>query len=232
MRLDMYKWSEILTTEAMDKAKELLSRVKAETEAGHTIYPPRDKIFNALTLTPPEAVKVVLIGQDPYHGPGQANGLAFSVNPGVAIPPSLRNIFKELHDDIGCPIPTSDDLTPWAERGVLLLNTSLTVERGKPTSHSGWGWQEFVLDVCQSCTWLPQPIVFLLWGGHARAFTAGLQILTRTKNKCSICSSHPSPLGATKGSGPVPAFLGSRPFSQANRFLESHGAEPVDWKLG
>lgn len=228
----MYKWHDILSSEAMDKAKELLARAKAESAAGHTIYPPQGKIFNALTLTPPGAVKVVIIGQDPYHGPGQANGLAFSVNPGVAIPPSLRNIFKELHDDIGCPIPTSGDLTPWAERGVLLLNTSLTVERGKPTSHSGWGWQEFVLDVCQACTWLTQPIVFLLWGGHARAFTAGLQILTRTKNKCSICSSHPSPLGATKGSGPVPAFLGSRPFSQANRFLESHGAEPVDWKLG
>lgn len=227
----MYKWSEILSPEAMDKAKELLARAKAEAAAGHTIYPPQGKIFNALTLTPPDAVKVVIIGQDPYHGPGQANGLAFSVNPGVAIPPSLRNIFKELHDDIGCPIPTSGDLTPWAERGVLLLNTSLTVERGKPTSHSGWGWQEFVLDVCQACTWLLQPIVFLLWGGHARAFTAGLQILARTKNKCSICSSHPSPLGATKGGPGVPAFLGSRPFSQANRFLEAHGAEPVDWVL-
>lgn len=227
----MHKWSEILSPEAMAKAKELQRRAKVESKEGAVIYPPNDKIFNALTLTPPEAVKVVIIGQDPYHGAGQANGLAFSVNPGVAIPPSLRNIFRELHDDIGCPIPTSGDLTPWAERGVLLLNTSLTVERGKPASHSGWGWQEFVLDVCHACVRLPQPIVFLLWGGHARAFTAGLQIYDRTSNKCSICSSHPSPLGATKGSGPVPAFLGSRPFSQANRFLKVHGTEPVDWAL-
>lgn len=224
----MHKWSEILSPAAMAKAKELQQRAKVESKEGAIIYPPNDKIFNALTLTPPDTVKVVIIGQDPYHGAGQANGLAFSVNPGVALPPSLRNIFKELHDDIGCPIPTSGDLTPWAERGVLLLNTSLTVERGKPASHSGWGWQEFVLDICKACVMLPQPIVFLLWGGHARAFTAGLPI---TANKWDICSSHPSPLGATKGSGPVPAFLGSRPFSQANRFLESHGAKPVSWEL-
>lgn len=224
----MHKWSEILSPAAMAKAKELQQRAKVESKEGAIIYPPNDKIFNALTLTPPDTVKVVIIGQDPYHGAGQANGLAFSVNPGVALPPSLRNIFKELHDDIGCPIPTSGDLTPWAERGVLLLNTSLTVERGKPASHSGWGWQEFVLDICKACVMLPQPIVFLLWGGHARAFTAGLPI---TANKWDICSSHPSPLGATKGSGPVPAFLGSRPFSQANRFLKVCGAEPVDWRL-
>lgn len=227
----MHKWSDILSPAAMAKAKELQRRAKVESKEGAIIYPPNDKIFNALALTPPDTVKVIIIGQDPYHGAGQANGLAFSVSPGVAIPPSLRNIFKELHDDIGCPIPTSGDLTPWAERGVLLLNTSLTVERGKPASHSGWGWQEFVLDVCQACVRLPQPIVFLLWGGHARAFTAGLQIFARTKNKCSICSSHPSPLGATKGSAGVPAFLGSRPFSQTNRFLEVYGAEPVDWRL-
>lgn len=227
----MHKWSEILSPAAMAKAKELQQRAKVESKEGAIIYPPNDKIFNALTLTPPDTVKVVIIGQDPYHGAGQANGLAFSVNPGVALPPSLRNIFKELHDDIGCPIPTSGDLTPWAERGVLLLNTSLTVERGKPASHSSWAGQEFVLDVCHACTWLPQPIVFLLWGGHARAFTAGLQIYSRTKNKCSICSSHPSPLGATNGNSRVPAFLGSHPFSQANRFLESHGAKPVSWEL-
>lgn len=124
---------------ALEKAKQLQARAKKEGANGHIIYPPQDQIFRALTLTPPEAVKVVIIGQDPYHGPGQANGLAFSVAPGVAIPPSLRNIFKELQDDLGCPPPKSGDLTPWAERGVLLLNTSLTVEQGKPASHGSLG---------------------------------------------------------------------------------------------
>lgn len=129
----MVKWSDILSPAALEKAKQLQARVKKEGANGHIIYPPQDQIFRALTLTQPEAVKVVIIGQDPYHGPGQANGLAFSVSPGVAIPPSLRNIFKELQDDLGCPPPKSGDLTPWAERGVLLLNTSLTVA-GQPCS--------------------------------------------------------------------------------------------------
>lgn len=226
----MKKWSEYLSPDVVDKAKALMRRVKDESAAGHVIYPPQDQVFNALTTTPPEQVKVVIIGQDPYHGPGQANGLAFSVNPEVSIPPSLRNIFRELHDDLGCPIPTSGDLTPWAHQGVLLLNTSLTVEQGRPTSHSNWGWQEFVLEICKVCKELPQPIVFLLWGGHARSFTAGIQI-SQSANKCSICSSHPSPLGATKGNNVVPAFLGSRPFSQANRFLTAMGSEPVNWEI-
>ena len=160
----MVKWSDILSPAALEKAKQLQARVKKEGANGHIIYPPQDQIFRALTLTQPEAVKVVIIGQDPYHGPGQANGLAFSVSPGVAIPPSLRNIFKELQDDLGCPPPKSGDLTPWAERGVLLLNTSLTVEQGKPASHAAWGWQLFVSDICRACVALPQPIVFLLWG--------------------------------------------------------------------
>ena len=173
---------------------------------------------------------MVIVGQDPYHGPGQANGLAFSVAPGVAVPPSLRNIFRELHEDIGCAVPKSGDLSAWAERGVLLLNTALTVEQGRPASHAKWGWDSFVLDVCRVCLELPQPIVFLLWGGYARAFTAGLQI-SQHPGKASVCSSHPSPLGAAKGNEAVSAFLGSRPFSKANAFLASMGSEPVDWDL-
>lgn len=226
----MTKWNDLLSLDAKHIANKLLHRVDSEAEQGAVIYPPRDKIFNALEVTPPEKVKVVIIGQDPYHGPGQANGLAFSVNPGVPVPPSLRNIFKEMRDDIGCPIPENGDLTPWARRGVLLLNTSLTVEKGFPTSHSQWGWSNFVLDVCRVCVELSQPVVFLLWGAHARTFTAGLQI-DEAHNKRRICSSHPSPLGATKASGDIPAFLGSRPFSQANSFLKSFGSEPVDWDL-
>lgn len=170
------------------------------------------------------------ISQDPYHQPGQANGLAFSVAPGVKFPPSLRNIFKELHADLNVPIPRSGDLTAWAERGVLLLNTSLTVEEGRPNSHAKWGWQEFVRSVLKICTELPQPVVFLLWGGNARAFVADLQI-NSCDNKIALCSSHPSPLGATKGSDAAPAFLGSRPFSQANYYLQSMGAEPINWEL-
>lgn len=227
----MIKWSSIISPDALDKAKALRNKAKEEADAGRVIYPPQEQIFRALTLTPPDSVKAVIIGQDPYHGPGQANGLAFSVNPGVPIPPSLRNIFKELHDDLGCPVPKNGDLTQWANRGVLLLNTSLTVEQGKPASHAAWGWQEFVADVCRACVELPQPIVFLLWGGYARSFTAGLQIYSRTDNKCSLCSSHPSPLGATKASEAAPAFLGSRPFSQTNRFLVAMGSEPVNWEL-
>ena len=226
----MLKWRECISERDMELAQALFNRAKTESANGHIIYPPKDKIFSALAMTPPEAVKVVIVGQDPYHGAGQANGLAFSVNPGVAIPPSLRNIFRELHDDIGCPIPESGDLTPWAQQGVLLLNTCLTVEQGKPTSHSRWGWQDFVLSICRACVALPQPIVFMLWGGYARSFTAGLQIAA-SKNKCSIFSSHPSPLGASKGNDVVPAFLGSRPFSKANRFLEAMGADPVNWIL-
>lgn len=226
----MRKWSELLSPQAIQTSMALSERAKEESEAGHSIYPPQEKIFQALTLTPPERVKVVIIGQDPYHGPGQANGLAFSVAPGVPIPPSLRNIYKELHDDIGCAIPESGDLTPWAKRGVLLLNTSLTVEQGRPASHSDWGWNTFVLDICRVCLELPQPVVFLLWGGYARAFTASLHI-SRIDNKACFFSSHPSPLGAMKSNGVVPAFLGSRPFSAANRFLVAMGSEPVNWDL-
>lgn len=226
----MVKWSDLLSDEAMAVARTLSKRANEELAAGRVVYPPPERIFAALTLTPPEAVKVVIVGQDPYHGPGQANGLAFSVAPGVAVPPSLRNIFRELHEDIGCAVPKSGDLSAWAERGVLLLNTALTVEQGRPASHAKWGWDSFVLDVCRVCLELPQPIVFLLWGGYARAFTAGLQI-SQHPGKASVCSSHPSPLGAAKGNEAVSAFLGSRPFSKANAFLASMGSEPVDWDL-
>lgn len=226
----MKKWSDILPKESLDLAKTLACKAQTETKAGKVIYPAHENIFRALTLTSPESVKIVIVGQDPYHGAGQANGLAFSVNPGVKIPPSLRNIFKELSEDIGCAIPSSGDLTPWAERGILLLNTVLTVEEGKANSHAGWGWQAFVLEVFRACTQLPQPIVFILWGGQARAFTAGLQLSQQDRKAC-ICSSHPSPLGAKSGNSAVPAFIGSRPFSTANQLLQSMGAEPVDWAI-
>ncbi len=226
----MTKWSELLSQESLHQAKRLVRLVDEEKSKGSHIFPPRNDIFKALTLTPPDQVSVVIIGQDPYFHEGRANGLAFSVNQGVPLPPSLRNIFKELHNDIGCPVPQSGDLTPWAKQGVLLLNTSLTVEEGKPNSHSKWGWQSFVLEVCKVCVELPQPVVFLLWGGYARAFLAGLQI-SDSNNKCAIFSSHPSPLGATKGNEAVPAFIGSWPFSKANAFLTRMGATPINWRI-
>lgn len=224
----MTKWSDILPSSALERAKTLQIRAAAERQRGCVIFPPQDAIFRALQLTLPEQVKVVIVGQDPYHEPGQANGLAFSVNPGIPLPPSLRNIFREMAADLGVPMPSSGDLTGWAKQGVLMLNTVLTVESGRANSHKAWGWQEFVLEVYKTCMTLPQPIVFILWGGQARAFTAELG-LDRQENKACLCSSHPSPLGASKGSAAAPAFIGSRPFSKTNQLLVSMGAEPVDW---
>lgn len=157
------KWNELVTREAMQTAETLGERVYQARLEGQNICPPQDQIFRALELTPPENVRVCIIGQDPYHTPGQANGLAFSVSPGHPLQPSLRNIFKELQDDMGCGKPSSGDLTPWAERGVLLLNTSLTVRAGSANSHADWGWQAFTADIMRVCTELPQPIVFLAW---------------------------------------------------------------------
>lgn len=227
----MKSWRTYMNPDIISLAEQLTARVQTERDRGIAIYPPQDRIFQALKLTPPDAVRVVIIGQDPYHNPGEANGLAFSVSPGIKVPPSLRNIFKELQSDLGFKIPGHGDLTRWAESGVLLLNTSLTVEKNKPASHSKWGWQSVIAEILRICVEeLPQPIVFILWGGHARTFTASLDIQGHP-GKAYICSSHPSPLGARKGSNDVPAFLGSRPFSRANQLLSSMGAEPVNWSL-
>ena len=226
-------WQSVLSEETMALGEALAARAAAERAKGVTVYPPQDQTFRALDITPPEQVSVCIIGQDPYHGTGQANGLAFSVNPDIQIPRSLKNIFKELQNDIGCPPPRSGDLTPWAEQGVLLLNTVLTVESGEANSHAKWGWQEFVLGVVKACTELPQPIVFVLWGRSARAFVELLMIpeTPGPTNKVKIWSSHPSPLGASKGSNTCPAFLGSKPFSKTNKLLTEMGAKAIDWQL-
>lgn len=228
---DLTSWDTYINPEILALADQLAAKAQAERDRGIMVYPPQDRTFQALKLTPPDAVRVVIIGQDPYHNPGEANGLAFSVSPGIKIPPSLRNIFKELQSDLGCEIPGSGDLTQWAEQGVLLLNTILTVEENKPASHSKWGWQTFIAEILRVCVEeLPQPIVFILWGGHAKTFAADLEIQDHPGKAC-IYSSHPSPLGARKGSAEVPAFIGSRPFSRANQLLSSMGAEPVNWAL-
>jgi len=185
------------------------------------VYPEPNDIFNALHRTPYAGVKAVILGQDPYHGPGQAHGLSFSVKPGVALPPSLQNIFKELRDDLGVPIPAHGHLTAWAERGVLLLNTVLTVREGEPNSHKGQGWETFTDAVVEALDRRDRPVAFVLWGSHAQAKGARIDA---TKHFV-LRSPHPSPLSAHRG------FFGSRPFSRINAWLESRGETPIDWRL-
>ncbi|WP_433707170.1 uracil-DNA glycosylase [Paenibacillus illinoisensis] len=186
-----------------------------------TVYPSKENLFSALKLTPYHQVKAVILGQDPYHGAGQAHGLSFSVMPGVRIPPSLLNIYKELHADLGLPIPKHGYLVHWAEQGVLLLNNVLTVREGQPNSHQGLGWQKFTDAVIRALNERSEPMVFMLWGSHAQKKGA---FINRDKHLV-LESTHPSPLAAHRG------FLGSRPFSKVNDFLTSEGIQPIDWTI-
>ena len=200
----------------------LLARVESERDAGKVIYPPQQDVFNALKYTPLESVKVVILGQDPYHGPDQAHGLCFSVLPGVKTPPSLVNIYKELAADIdGFVIPKHGTLTRWAEQGVLLLNTVLTVEQGKAHSHAKWGWETFTDAVIDAVNRHQQGVVFLLWGSHAQK--KGMHIDTSKHHVLS--APHPSPLSAHRG------FLGCKHFSQTNQLLSSQNKSPINWQL-
>ena len=187
------------------------------------VYPPAEDIFNALHFTPLSEVKVLILGQDPYHEPGQANGLAFSVNPGVKLPPSLRNILTELQADCGVTPPESGDLTAWARQGVFLLNSSLSVEAGKAASHQAFGWQTFTDAAVRAVAALPQPVAFVLWGGHAQKKAA--LAADSPYPRLVLQAPHPSPLSAYRG------FFGSRPFSKINAFLESAGSRAIDWRL-
>jgi uracil-DNA glycosylase len=209
---------------ATPEARALGAWLRAEEAAGRAICPPRDSRLRALALTPLETVKVVILGQDPYHGPGQAMGLAFSVPEGVPPPPSLANIYRELEADCGIAPPRHGDLSAWARQGVLLLNTCLTVEAGRAGSHAGRGW-EAVTDACVAAVAARSaPSVFILWGRPAQDKAARLPLLDAGAH-CVIRSPHPSPLSAWRG------FFGSRPFSRANAFLEAHGRGPIDWRL-
>ena len=198
----------------------LAERVDAAYTAS-TVYPPREELFAAFRMTPPEAVRVVILGQDPYHGPGQAHGLCFSVQPGVQPPPSLQNIFKELQSDLGIVPPKDGTLTKWAERGVLMLNTTLTVRRGQANSHKNLGWTTFTDHIIEKLNEHEQPIVFLLWGGNARS----KKKLITAPQHLVLESVHPSPLSAYNG------FFGCKHFSKCNAFLEAHGIDPIDWDL-
>lgn len=219
---DLGAWQALLQEEtARPYFEKLLRRVDAARETAE-IYPPRGREFFALSVTPPQKVRVVILGQDPYHEPGQALGLAFAVTKGIPLPPSLKNIYAELAADTGTVPPEHGDLTAWAQQGVLLLNTVLTVERGNANSHARWGWQKFTDAVIEATNRLPQPIVFVLWGAQAQKKSA----LIRTDAPRLILNApHPSPLSSYRG------FFGSTPFSRINAFLQSQGEAPIHWEL-
>lgn len=211
--------AEFLLSEKMDQLRSFL---RDELSAEKVIYPPNHLIFNALNITPLPHVKVVILGQDPYHGPNQAHGLSFSVQRGLAIPPSLRNIFHELHADLGAEIPRHGDLTQWAQQGVLLLNAVLTVEAGQPTSHQKRGWEDFTDHVIDIISEQCEHVVFILWGAYAQR--KGQRI---DQNKHLVLkAAHPSPLAANRG-----GFFGCKVFSKSNNYLKQHGIEPINWQL-
>jgi uracil-DNA glycosylase len=214
-------WMELLENQfQMEYYKELRSFLIHEY-GSTTIYPDKYDIFNALNYTAYKDVKVVILGQDPYHGPNQAHGLSFSVKPGVPAPPSLVNIYKELKDDLGCFIPNNGYLKKWADQGILLLNTSLTVRAGQANSHRNMGWEIFTDAVISALNKRERPIVFILWGSNA----ISKEKLVTNKIHYIIKSPHPSPLSAHRG------FFGSKPFSKTNNFLSSIGELPIDWQI-
>jgi uracil-DNA glycosylase len=212
-------WNPVLRGEFAKPYWQELQRFVAEERAAGPVYPPADEVFAALHLTAHRDVKVLILGQDPYHGPGQAHGLCFSVRRGVPPPPSLVNVFAELEADLGCPRPSHGCLEHWARQGVLLLNATLTVRARAAASHQGKGWETFTDEVIRAVDAKPERVVFILWGASARRKKA---LVDRAKHVV-IESAHPSPLSAHNG------FLGSRPFSRANEALVAAGREPVDW---
>lgn len=214
-------WLEPLKPEFAKPYYRKLYQTVNEEYRVHQIFPPADDIFNAFALTPLHEVKVVILGQDPYHGEGQAHGLCFSVKPDVEIPPSLVNIYKELQDDCGCEIPNNGYLTKWAKQGVLLLNTVLTVRAHQANSHRGIGWEEFTDAAIRILNEQDRPMVFILWGRPAQMKKSMLT----NPNHLIIESPHPSPLSAYRG------FFGSRPFSRTNKFLREHGIKEIDWQI-
>lgn len=212
-------WQEVLQTE-FDKPyfENLVGFVKQEY-ASNTIFPPAGQIFNAFNTCPFNNVKVVILGQDPYHGPGQAHGLCFSVNDGIQFPPSLQNIFKEITSDLGIPAPKTGNLTRWAEQGVLLLNATLTVRASQAGSHQGKGWEEFTDAVIKTISEKTENVVFILWGSYAIKKKA----LINASKHCILTAPHPSPLSSYRG------FFGCKHFSQTNTYLTSKGKTPIEW---
>lgn len=219
-------WKEPLAEEfASDYMAALRKFLLQEKAAGKEIYPKSEEYFRALDLTPLDKVRVVILGQDPYHGPGQAHGLCFSVQPGVRPPPSLVNIYKELESDLGLPRPAHGFLELWARQGVLLLNSVLTVEMANAASHRGKGWEQFTDAVIRLIAAKPEPVVFLLWGSYAQKKAAFVESIEQGGRHLVLKAPHPSPLSAYHG------FFGCRHFSKTNAFLEQNGQAPIDWSL-
>ena len=214
-------WAGLLNDEFNKEYYQTLRSFLTNEYKTKTIYPDKYDIFNALHFTPYADVKVVILGQDPYHGPGQAHGLSFSVNPGIKIPPSLLNIYKELNSDLGCYIPNNGYLKKWSDQGVLLLNTSLTVRAGEANSHKSIGWEIFTDRIISLVNEKEDPVVFLLWGNNA----IKKKNLITNKKHLILTSVHPSPLSASRG------FFGSKPFSKINNFLISVNKKPIDWQI-
>ena len=214
------EWLDLLAPEMTQRYFVELQRFVEDERAHHVVYPEPDDVFAALRLTPPRATRVVIVGQDPYHGPGQAHGLSFSVPRGIDMPPSLRNILRELRDDIGVAQPAHGNLESWASQGVLLLNSTLTVRAGAAGSHQGHGWEDFTDAILAHLGSSRRPIAFVLWGSSAKSKARLI-----APHHTIISSAHPSPLSAHRG------FFGSRPFSQIDRHLERHRLAAIDWQL-
>lgn len=216
-----HDWEEALGGERRKPYFRTLSSFLAQERARHKVYPSEADMFSAFRLTPLSKVRVLILGQDPYHGPGQAHGLAFSVKPGVPTPPSLQNVFKELHTDLGVPVPRHGHLDHWAEQGVLLLNAVLTVRAGQANSHQGKGWELFTDAAIRAVNARTEPAVFVFWGRSAQRKVK----LVDSSRHFVLVGAHPSPLSAHQG------FFGSRPFSRINTYLKEHGRPTVDWSL-
>ena len=221
MRVLTTDWNHILADEFTSPYWHELQEFVTLERSQFQVFPSSENVFNALELTPLAKTQVVILGQDPYHEPSQAHGLAFSVQDGTRIPPSLRNIYKELSNDIGCSIPSHGDLTSWARQGVLLLNTTLTVRSGQAASHQGHGWEQFTDHIIRELSDKTEPVVFILWGASSRKKAT----LINQQRHAVIESAHPSPLSVRHG------FFGSRPFSRANAVLKENGREPINWCL-
>ncbi len=215
-------WTDVLAEEkGKSYFKKVFSFVKHERAKGKVIYPAQENVFRAFSLTPFDNVRVVILGQDPYHGDGQAEGLCFSVPTGTAIPPSLQNIYKELNADLGTPIPNTGHLEPWTKQGVFLLNAVLTVEAGKPSSHAGRGWEIFTDEVIKILSEKKEGLVFLLWGNYAKN---KISLIDQSKHTV-LTAAHPSPFSAYNG------FFGCKHFSKTNEALKTYGYEPIDWRI-
>ncbi|GCE48711.1 uracil-DNA glycosylase [Thermosporothrix hazakensis] len=222
MQIDIPEsWRQLLADEFEKPYFKKLEQFVDEERQKHTVFPPEEDVFNALRLTPYEKVNVLLLGQDPYHDNNQAHGLCFSVRPGIKPPPSLMNMYKELHADVGFRIPKCGYLAPWAEQGILMLNAVLTVRAHSPNSHKNHGWEKFTDEIIRKVNEKPEPVIFVLWGSYAQKKLA----LIDTSRHHIIQSAHPSPLSARQG------FFGSRPFSKINEYLRADGKPEINWQI-